>query len=65
MVLRGFKEKYEELRNAYNSVIDNDDRCAKHVPPMEEWRGMTGICDHIFCRWAIGFAGRVAALSAV
>ncbi len=48
MVLSGVNSKYEELRTTYNSVIDDGDR---RIPPQEEWRGMTSICDHIFCRW--------------
>ncbi len=52
MVLTGQTDKYEELRNAYNSVVDEDNEvCCVMFPPMEEWPGMTRICDYAFCRW--------------
>ncbi len=47
----GYDDKYEELRNAYNSVIDEDDVCSLRVPPTEKWSGMAGICEHVFCRY--------------
>ena len=53
MVLSEFDGKYEELRNVYNSVIDDGDEGSRRVPPMGEWRGMTSICDHVFCRWVV------------
>lgn len=40
-------EKYEELRNSYNSVVDSD---AMEVAPFEEFRGMSEICGNIFCK---------------
>ena len=53
MVVSGFNGKYEQLRNSYNSVIDDGDLGSLRVPLMKEWRGMTSICDHTFCRWAM------------
>ena len=53
MVLSGDACKYEELRTAYNSVIDQDDACCLRAPPMEEWRGMTSVCEQMFCRWVV------------
>ena len=52
-VVSGFSGKYEQLRNAYNSVIDDGDLGSLRVPLMKEWRGLTSICDHMFCRWAM------------
>ena len=57
MVLSGFTGKYEDLRDAYNSVMDADDLRRPRVPPIEEWRGITSICDHMFCRWAVLLSG--------
>jgi len=55
-------DKYEELRNAYNSVIDEGDL---RVPPKEEWRGMAGICEHVFCRYVGFFCGFVLGVGCV
>jgi len=52
MVLTGQTDKYENLRDAYNSVVDEDNEvCCVRFPPIEEWPGMTDICDYSFCRW--------------
>lgn len=51
MALSGRHEKYEELRNAYNSDVDEDSVCSLRIPPIEEWRGMTNMCENMFCRW--------------
>ena len=64
MVLNGLTGKYGELRDAYNSVIDDDNVRRPKVPPMEEWRGITSICDHMFCRWAV-FCFRVLGVQSV
>jgi len=62
MVLGGVTDKYEELRDVHNSVIDDGDLSFVRIPPMEEWRGMSCICDHIFCRWVVSFPGLHVAL---
>jgi len=51
MVISEVTGKYEELRGTYNSVVDEDCVYSVKVPPMEEWRDMTCVCDHLFCRW--------------
>lgn len=39
---------YSQLRDAYHSVrVDGSPR----FPPLEEWQGITEICEHIFCRF--------------
>ncbi|CAM9279340.1 unnamed protein product, partial [Ectocarpus sp. 8 AP-2014] len=48
LLLSGRHEKYESLRQAYNSVMDEPS--AVRVPPAEEWTGMECICKHVFCR---------------
>ncbi|CAM9974786.1 unnamed protein product [Ectocarpus sp. 13 AM-2016] len=48
LLLSGRHEKFESLRQAYNSVMD--DPSAVRVPPAEEWTGMECICKHVFCR---------------
>ena len=55
MALYDSREKYEQLRNAYNSVVDEDSVCSLKVPPIEEWHGMTTLCDNLFCRWVAVF----------
>jgi len=51
LVLSGFEGKYEELRDAYNSVVEEDSVCSEKAPPIEEWSGMTSLCKNIFCKW--------------
>lgn len=41
------RERYEELRAAYNPVRPAG---LSPAPPFEEWRGMSDICDHAYCR---------------
>ncbi|CAM9789924.1 unnamed protein product, partial [Scytosiphon promiscuus] len=41
------KEQYEELRAAYNRVRFAG---SSPAPPFEEWRGMSDLCDHAYCR---------------
>eukprot|EP00903_Cladosiphon_okamuranus_P006027 g5945.t1 len=41
------RERYEELRAAYNPVRPAG---CPPAPPFEEWRGMSDICDHAYCR---------------
>ncbi|CAM9794065.1 unnamed protein product [Ectocarpus sp. 4 AP-2014] len=48
LLLSGRHEKYESLRQAYNSVMDEPS--AVRAPPAEEWTGMDCICKHVFCR---------------
>ncbi|CAM9691032.1 unnamed protein product [Ectocarpus sp. 6 AP-2014] len=48
LLLSGRHEKYESLRQAYNSVMDEPS--AVRAPPAEEWTGMECICKHVFCR---------------
>lgn len=55
MVASEVAGKYEELRTTYNSVIDEDCVYSLKVPPMEEWRDMTCVCDHLFCRCVVVF----------
>lgn len=62
MVFAGLTDKYEGLRSAYNSVIDDGDLHSVRIPPIEEWRGMSSICDNIFCRWVVAFSGDHGAL---
>lgn len=42
-----FRPLYDKLRNAYNPMRPPDFRA---IPSFEEWRGMTEICDHLYCR---------------
>lgn len=46
---------YEALRASYNSI-----RPAGHppAPPLEEWRGVSDIYDHTFCRYGKAFFER-------
>lgn len=39
--------KYEEVRASYNSVRPPG---SLKVPPFEEFRGVSDICDHTYCR---------------
>ena len=41
------RERYEELRAAYNPVRPAG---CPPAPPFEDWRGMSDICDHAYCR---------------
>ncbi len=41
------RELYEKIRALYNSIHPVECNLA---PPFEEWTGMRGFCDHIFCR---------------
>jgi len=41
------RELYEKIRALYNSIHPVE---CKLAPPFEEWTGMPGLCDHIFCR---------------
>lgn len=41
------RERYEELRAVYNPVRPAG---LLPAPPFEEWRGMSDICDHPYCR---------------
>lgn len=50
MVISGNAEKYEELRIAYNSVLDDG---LLRAPPVEEYRGMSSICGNIMCKWVL------------
>lgn len=47
------RERYEELRAAYNPVRPEG---SSPAPPYEEWRGMSDICDDpdVFCRYIPG-----------
>lgn len=51
MALSGRPERYDLLRDAYNSVID--DPAETRAPPLEEWHGMNSICDAVFCRYEL------------
>lgn len=48
MAIRGYRDKYMELRDAYNSVM-NEPGVVK-IPPFEEFTAVTDICDGFFCR---------------
>lgn len=61
MAISGRHEKYEQLRNVYNFVIEDGDVDTLRVPPLEELCGMSSICGHIFCRW-VGSLGGVVLL---
>lgn len=41
------RDQYEELRAAYNGVRFAG---SSPAPPFEEWRGMSDLCDHPYCR---------------
>ena len=41
------RELYDKVRGMYNSVHPIGYKLA---PPFEEWTGMRGLCNHIFCR---------------
>lgn len=58
LAISGRREKYEQLRNLYNFVMDDDDLDTLKVPPLGELRGMSSICGHIFCRWVGGWVPR-------
>ncbi|CAM9315888.1 unnamed protein product [Pylaiella littoralis] len=49
LAVRGHREKYEELRAAYNPVRS---AISPPAPPFEEWRGVADICNHAYCRHA-------------
>lgn len=42
------RERYEVVRTAYNLVRPDG---FSPVPPFEEWRGMSDICGHAYCRY--------------
>lgn len=44
-------EMYDKVREGYNRVRPE---LTTPLPPMEEWPGMTAICDTVFCRYLIG-----------
>ncbi|CAN0425356.1 unnamed protein product [Pylaiella littoralis] len=46
-------ERYEGLRDAYNHVRPAGYTAA---PPLEAWLGMSGICEHVYCRYRQTFA---------
>lgn len=48
LAFRRDREQYEELRAAYNPVRPVG---YSPAPPFEEWRGMSDICDHAYCRY--------------
>ena len=48
MVGSGDADKYEKMRTAYNSVLDD---AALRAPPFEEYRGIGSICGSLMCRW--------------
>eukprot|EP00752_Nemacystus_decipiens_P005052 g4587.t1 len=59
----GAREEYQRLRAAYNSSRPHG---FPPAPPLEEWQGMSAICDDFHCRAFEGLlaSGRVSAFSA-
>lgn len=45
---KGCRDKYSELRDVYNSVVDEPGGLI--VPPFEECTSIRDICDGVFCR---------------
>lgn len=54
MVVSGNADKYEKLRTAYNSVLDD---AGPMAPPFEEYRGMSSICGNVMCKWVLRLKG--------
>ena len=44
----GAREEYERLRAAFNASRLHGSRPA---PPLEEWQGVSSICDDLHCRF--------------
>lgn len=47
----GAREMYDMLRGVYNPFRPNG---SPPLPPLEEWRGMSGICEDTYCRYVTG-----------
>eukprot|EP00903_Cladosiphon_okamuranus_P014222 g13213.t1 len=62
MYVAGQCDRYEELRRAYNSVIDDDGGCTKKIPPPGEFRGMDSICSGVLCKSIFNFFMKTLAL---
>lgn len=44
------RDLYERVRAAYNLVRTEGSMAA---PPFDEWRGLSGMCDYLFCRYVL------------
>lgn len=44
----GAPEMYDRLRAAYNPCRPLG---SSPVPPLEEWQGMSSICEDVYCRY--------------
>lgn len=47
----GARELYDTLRAAYNPFRPPG---SPPVPPLEEWQGVSAICEDTYCRYALG-----------
>ncbi|CAM9560265.1 unnamed protein product [Scytosiphon promiscuus] len=53
MAMSRLPGRYELMRNAYNSVMDEPGE--RRAPPYGEWQGMPSVCDALFCRSLYSF----------